>query len=109
MYKINAVTLGKPSVQARLESLPTPDAGKIAATTIGAGASCMFPAGKKRAVPVPSQPAFYQPTSHPRPRTSGGPRMFAIGTGSRFQPAMNSRYFGLLGLFSGIAAPSARR
>ena len=46
---------------------------------------------------------------YPNPRTSGGPSTFATGTGSRFHSAMNSRYFGLLGLFSGIAAPSARR
>lgn len=45
----------------------------------------------------------------PSPRTIGGPSRFAIGSGKRFQAAMNSRYFGLSGLWSGIVAPGARR
>src|SRR5690348_13549398 len=45
----------------------------------------------------------------PRPRTIGGPSRFAIGSGSRFHAAMNSRYFGLSGLCSGTACPGASR
>ena len=43
----------------------------------------------------------------PSPRTIGGPSRLATGSGSRFQAAMNSRYFGLSGLWSGIVAPGA--
>ena len=45
----------------------------------------------------------------PSPRTIGGPSRFATASGRRFQAAMNSRYFGLSGLLSGIVAPGARR
>ena len=45
----------------------------------------------------------------PSPRTIGGPSRLATGSGRRFQAAMNSRYFGLSGLWSGIVAPGARR
>ncbi len=44
----------------------------------------------------------------PSPRTIGGPSRLATDSGRRFQAAMNSRYFGLSGLWSGIAAPGAR-
>ena len=47
--------------------------------------------------------------AQPSPRTIGGPSKFAIGSGKRFQAAINSRYFGLSGLWSGIVAPGARR
>ena len=47
--------------------------------------------------------------AQPSPRTIGGPSRFATGNGRRFQAAMNSRYFGLSGLWSGIVAPGARR
>ena len=47
--------------------------------------------------------------AHPRPRTKGGPSRLASASGRRFQAAMNSRYFGLSGLWSGIAAPGASR
>ena len=47
--------------------------------------------------------------TQPSPRTIGGPSKFAIDSGKRFQAAMNSRYFGLSGLWSGIVAPGARR
>ncbi len=43
-------------------------------------------------------------SAQPTPRTISGPTAFATGSGSRFQAAMNSRYFGLSGLWSGIAA-----
>src|ERR1700723_1749931 len=46
--------------------------------------------------------------AQPRPRTIGGPSRLANGSGSRFQAAINSRYFGLSGLWSGIVAPGAR-
>ena len=45
--------------------------------------------------------------AQPSPRTIEGPIALAIGSGNRFQAAMNSRYFGLSGLWSGIAAPGA--
>ena len=47
--------------------------------------------------------------AHPNPRTINGPIRLASGIGSRFQAAMNNRYFGLSGLISGIAAPGASR
>ncbi len=50
-----------------------------------------------------------QQIPHPAPRTTSGPSRLATGSGSRFQPAMNSRYFGFSGLWSGIAAPGASR
>ena len=36
-----------------------------------------------------------------------GPTALATGSGSRFQAAMNARYFGFIGLWSGIEAPGA--
>ncbi len=46
--------------------------------------------------------------AQPSPRTIGGPSRLATASGSRFQAAMNSRYFGLSGLWSGIFPPGAR-
>ena len=41
---------------------------------------------------------------HPRLRTMSGPRRLASASGMRRQSAMNARYFGLAGLFCGIAS-----
>ena len=46
--------------------------------------------------------------AQPSPRTIGGPSSWPPASGSRFQAAMNSRYFGLSGLWSGIVPPGAR-
>ena len=42
--------------------------------------------------------------AQPSPRTIGGPSRLATASGRRFHAAMNSRYFGLSGLWSGIVA-----
>jgi hypothetical protein len=46
---------------------------------------------------------------YPTPRTMNGPSAFATGNGRHFQAAMNIRYFGFSGLWSGMVSPGFNR
>ncbi len=47
--------------------------------------------------------------AYPTPRTTKGPKALATGSGSFFQVSMKKRYFGLVGLCSGMGWPGIRR